>query len=77
MPTYDSCEYLDDVNDIACLGYENDVEYYISESSYCTKPGPTDTKNKCILYVPALGDEANCFSGKFPNLHACVAKTET
>ncbi|CAD8193621.1 unnamed protein product [Paramecium pentaurelia] len=76
MPTYESCEYLTDVNDITCLGYENDVEYYISEYSFCTKPGPTDTKNKCIQYVHTLGDEANCFSGKFPNLHACVAKTE-
>lgn len=75
MPSYESCEDITDVNDNSCVGYENDVEYYIGESSFCTKPSNTDTKNKCKLYVPAGGDEATCFSGKFPNLHACVAKT--
>lgn len=48
MPTYDSCENLTDVNDFTCLGYENDVEYYIGDSSFCTKPDPSGTKNKCI-----------------------------
>mgnify|MGYP001807895340 CR=1 FL=1 len=76
MPSYDSCQDISDVNDNSCVGYENDVEYTINDNSYCTKPGSSDPKNKCKKYEYVVGDEANCFTGKFPNLHACVAKTE-
>ncbi|CAD8104630.1 unnamed protein product [Paramecium sonneborni] len=76
MPTYDSCEDLSEVNENTCVGYENDVEYQIDEDSFCTKPGITDPKNKCVKYIYQNGDESNCFQGKFPNLHTCVAKTQ-